>query len=52
MTADAKEPGFVVDAAVMVGLLPYRVEHLNQFGDCFLYLERQVPPMQFKTILI
>lgn len=44
--------GFVVDAAVLGGLAPYRVEHINRFGDYSLDLERQVAPMQFETILI
>lgn len=44
--------GFVVDAAVLGGLAPYRVEHINRFGDYSLDLVRQVPPMQFETILI
>jgi TnpA family transposase len=44
--------GFVVDAAVLGGLAPYRVEHINRFGDYSLDLERQVPPMQFETIFI
>ena len=34
------------------GLAPYRVEHINRFGDYSLDLERQVPPMQFETNLI
>jgi hypothetical protein len=41
--------GFVVDAAVLDGLAPYRVEHINRFGDCYLDLERQVPSLQFET---
>ena len=44
--------GFVVVAAVPGGLAPYRVEHINRFGDYSLDLERQVPLMQFDTILI
>ena len=44
--------GFVVDAAVLGGLAPYRALHINRFGDYFLDLERQVPPMQFETIII
>ena len=49
---DIQAEGFVVDAAVLGGLAPYRVEHINRFGDYSLDLERQVPPMQFETILI
>ena len=49
---EIKAEGFVVDAAVLGGLAPYRVEHINRFGDYSLDLERQVPPMQFGTNLI
>lgn len=34
------------------GLAPYRVEHINRFGDYSLDLERQVQPMKFETKLI
>ena len=44
--------GFVIDAAILKGLAPYRVEHINRFGDYSLDLERQVPPMQFETTLM
>jgi len=44
--------GFVIDAAILKGLAPYRVEHINRFGDDSLDLERQVLPMQFETTLI
>ncbi len=41
-----------MDAAVLGGLVPYQVEHINRFGDYSLNLERQVPSKQFETILI
>ena len=49
---EIQSDGFVVDAAVLGGLAPYRVERINRFGDYSLDLERQVPPMQFETIII
>jgi len=49
---EIQSDGFVVDAAVLSGLAPYRVEHINRFGDYSLDIERHVHPMQFETILI
>jgi pentatricopeptide repeat protein len=49
---EIQSDGFVVDATVLGGLAPYRVEHINRFGDYSLDMERKVPPMQFETILI
>jgi len=49
---EIQSDGFVVDAAVLGVLAPYRVEHINRFGDYSLDLERHVHPMQFETILI
>jgi hypothetical protein len=52
MLKEIQAEGFVVDMAVLGGLVPYRVKHIDRFGGYSLALERQVPPMQFETNII
>ena len=44
-----QQKGFVLTEEVLKGLAPYRRSHINRFGEYMLDLDRDVPPMNYKT---
>ena len=49
---EMQEEGWPISEEILAGLAPYRTEHINRFGDYTLDLERELPPMNYKTKIL
>lgn len=49
---DLQEEGFEITPEIAAGLAPYRIGHINRFGDYLLNVRKRVAPLDFDMLII